>query len=76
MFVEFFCLLRTRGLNISLSEWMTLLQGLEQGLHGSTLTGFYHLCRAVLLKSEADFDRFDQAFLEFFKDVPWEGEVP
>ena len=76
MFVEFFYLLRDRGLKISLNEWMTLLLGLEKGLHGSTLTGFYQLCRAVLIKTEADFDRFDQVFLEFFKGVPFEGELP
>ncbi|MDD5932575.1 MAG: VWA domain-containing protein [Oscillospiraceae bacterium] len=76
MFVSFFYLLRARGLKISLNEWMTLLTGMEKGLHGSTLTGFYQLCRAVLIKSEADFDRFDQVFLEFFKDVPWQGDLP
>ena len=76
MFVEFFYLLRDRGLKISLNEWMTLLLGLEKGLHGSSLTGFYQLCRAVLIKTEADFDRFDQVFLEFFKGVPFEGELP
>lgn len=76
MFAEFFYLLRERGLKISLNEWMTLLTGLEKGLHGSSLTGFYQLCRAVLIKTEADFDRFDQVFLEFFKGVPFEGELP
>ena len=76
MFVEFFYLLRSRGLKISLNEWMTLLLGMEKGLHRSSLTGFYQLCRAVLIKTEADFDRFDQVFLEFFKDVPWQGELP
>ena len=76
MFVEFFYLLRSRGLKITLNEWMTLLLGMEKGLHRSSLTGFYQLCRAVLIKTEADFDRFDQVFLEFFKDVPWQGELP
>ena len=66
MFAAFFYLLRQCGLNVSLIEWMTLLEGLEMGLHHSTLTGFYHLCRAVVVKSEAEFDRFDQVFLEFF----------
>ena len=47
MFVEFFYLLRDRGLKISLNEWMTLLLGLEKGLHGSTLTGFYQLLTAL-----------------------------
>ena len=76
MFVSFFYLLRERGLHISLNEWMVLLEGLEHGLHRSSLTGFYQLCRAVLLKSEADFDRFDQVFLEFFRGVHFDGELP
>ena len=76
MFVSFFYLLRDRGLKVSLNEWMVLLEGLEKGLHGSSLTGFYRLCRAVLIKTEADFDRFDQVFLEYFKGVPFEGELP
>lgn len=76
MFASFFYLLRQRGLDVSLNEWLTLLQGMEQGLHRSSLTGFYQLCRAVLVKSEAEYDRFDQVFLEFFKDVLWQGELP
>lgn len=76
MFAEFFALLRRRGLDVSLSEWLTLLEGMEQGLHRSSLTGFYHLCRAVLVKSEAEYDRFDQTFLEFFKDVPYGEPLP
>lgn len=76
MFTAFFYLLRARGLDVSPNEWMTLLEGMEKGLHGSTLTGFYHLCRAVIVKSEVEFDRFDQVFMEFFKDVPYTGELP
>ncbi len=76
MFSSFFYHLRARGLDVSLNEWLTLLEGLERGLHRSSLSGFYRLCQAVLLKSEADYDRFDQAFLEFFKDVPFHGEIP
>ena len=67
MFVAFFYLLRQRGLDVSPNEWMTLLEGMEKGLHKSSLTGFYHLCRAIVVKSEVEFDRFDQGFLEFFK---------
>lgn len=76
MFAAFFYLLRNRGLEISLNEWITLLEGMEKGLHRSTLTGFYHLCRAVVVKSEAEYDRFDQVFLEFFQGVPWKGDLP
>ncbi|MDY5611634.1 VWA domain-containing protein [Dysosmobacter sp.] len=76
MFAAFFYLLRQRGLDVSLNEWITLLEGMEKGLHHSSLTGFYHLCRAVVVKSEVEYDRFDQVFLEFFKDVPFQGEIP
>ena len=67
MFVSFFYLLRQRGLDVSPNEWMTLLEGMEKGLHHSSLTGFYHLCRAIIVKSEVEYDRFDQIFLEFFR---------
>lgn len=63
-------------MDVSLNQWITLLKGMELGLHGSTLTGFYRLCRALLVKNETEFDRFDQAFLEYFKDIPWKGEIP
>ena len=68
-------LLRRRGLKVSLTEWMSLMEGLHKNLHNASFMGFYALCRALLVKSEADFDRFDRAFLEYFKDVPFEQEV-
>lgn len=69
MFTSFFYLLRARGVPVSLDEWMTLMEALKQGLHGMTLIGFYSTCRAVLVKSEARYDDFDRAFLEFFGDI-------
>ena len=75
MFVDFLYLLRKNGLNVSLTEWMTLMEGLKKGLHGSSFSGFYELCRCLLVKSEADFDNFDRTFLEYFKDVPFQQEV-
>ena len=76
MFIQFFYLLRQRGLKISLNEWMTLMEALEQGLGQSSLSAFYYLCRAVLIKSEADYDKFDMAFAEFFKGVKTPDEIP
>ena len=75
MFEDFLYLLRRNGLKVSLTEWMALMEALDKGLHGSSFTGFYHLCRCLLVKSEADFDRFDRCFLEYFKDVPFQQEV-
>jgi uncharacterized protein with von Willebrand factor type A (vWA) domain len=76
MFTAFYYLLRARGLHVSLQEWFTLLKGLQLGLHDSGLTGFYHLARAVLVKTEADFDKFDLAFAEFFKGIKSYDELP
>lgn len=76
MFASFFYLLRQRGMDVSLNEWITLLEGMEKGLHRSSLTGFYQLCRCLLVKSEAEQDRFDQVFMEFFKGVPFHGDLP
>lgn len=76
MFIKFFYLLRQRGLKVSLNEWMALMEALEQGLGQSSLSAFYYLCRAVLIKSEADYDKFDMAFAEFFKGVKTPEEIP
>ncbi len=76
MFTDFFYLLRLRGLKVSPQEWQTLLRGLELNLHGASLTGFYYLARAVLVHTESDFDRFDQVFLEYFKNIKTFEELP
>jgi len=75
MFEEFLYLLRKRGLKVSLTEWVSLMEALDKGLHNSNFTGFYYLCRCLLVKSEADFDCFDRCFLDYFKDVPFHQEL-
>ena len=69
MFTNFFYFLRDHGLDVSPSEWMTLLRALDQGLAKNSITGFYQLCRMILLKSEAEYDKFDLAFGEFFREL-------
>ena len=69
MFLTFFYLLRARGLSVSMNEWMTLMEALNQGLAGASLTSFYHLCRSILIKTEADYDKFDQVFAEYFQGI-------
>lgn len=69
MFYPFLSLLRLRGLAVSVNEWLTLLEGLRLNLHGDSLIGFYELARAVLVKTEADFDRFDAAFAQCFQGI-------
>lgn len=69
MLVRFFYSLRAHGMKVSPQQFLTLAQGVSKGLHGQTLTGFYHLARCTLLTSETDFDRFDQVFTAFFEGV-------
>lgn len=59
-----------------MNEWYTLLEALEKGLAGASLTGFYYLCRAVLVKSEAYYDRFDLAFSQYFYGVETPKDLP
>ena len=69
MFIDFFYYLRERGVKVSIGEWMVLLEGMRKGLHESTLEGFYRLCRAVILKDESEYDLFDLAFEDYFRDT-------
>ena len=69
MFLDFFYELRDQGVPVGLQEWNMLLQGLEKGLHGSSLSRFYNLARSTLVKSETYFDAYDRAFLKVFEGV-------
>jgi len=76
VFGAFFYLLRAKGLNVSLNEWLTLIEALDKGLAGSNFTSFYYLTRSILVKSETEFDTFDGAFLEYFKNIQHFEELP
>ena len=76
MFLDFFYLLRARGLEVSINEWMTLVEGLDKGLARSSLMGFYQLCRSILIKTESDYDKFDQVFAEYFQGVETPEDLP
>ena len=74
MFSKFFYTLKDKGLEVSLSEWLTLQDALQKGLCHSSLTEFYYLARMILVKSETEFDKFDMAFDEVFKGIMSENE--
>ena len=76
VFLDFFYLLRSYGLSVSLHEWMTLLEALDKGLAQNSFLRFYHLARGILIKTEADFDRFDQVFLNYFRGIQSGQEIP
>lgn len=76
MFTQFFYLLRGHGLDISLDEWLCLMDALDKGLAGNSLIEFYYLCRNVLVKTEADYDKFDMAFAEYFQGIESVDDIP
>lgn len=65
-FARFFFGLRGAGLPIGLSEWMTLMRALAADAVEPDLTDFYTIARALLVKTEAHFDLYDQVFLSVF----------
>ncbi len=75
MFSKFFYTLKNKGLDVTLSEWLTLQDALDKGLCESSLTQFYYVARMILVKSETEFDKFDMAFEECFKGIMSENEV-
>lgn len=76
MFIEFFYLLRAKGLSISLDEWLCLIKALDKGLAMNSLMEFYYLCRNILVKTESDYDKFDMAFAEYFQGIQTVDEIP
>ena len=69
MFTSFFYTMRSNGLNISTTEWLTLMDALDKDLAHSNFTDFYYLCRTIFVKNEGDYDKLDASFLEYFKNI-------
>ena len=76
MFIDLFYLMRARGLNVSMNEWLSLMDALEKGLCRNSLLEFYYLSRAILIKTEADFDEFDEVFLDYFDRIQHIEDIP
>ena len=70
MLLDFHDRLRQAGLPVSLSEWLTLMQGLQAGLGTLDLENFHSFARLCLVKNEAFYDRFDQVFSDY-----WSGRA-
>ncbi|WP_304620325.1 vWA domain-containing protein [Paracoccus sediminilitoris] len=78
MFLPFLDSLRRHGVPVSLREWLDLMAGMQAGVAGWQVDGFYDLSRLVLVKDERHLDRFDRAFSETFSgldDIPVEALV-
>ena len=67
MLVRFFFDLRTAGVPVSLTEFLSLLQALEARVASCSAEEFYWLARLALVKDERHFDRFDRVFAQHFE---------
>jgi len=65
MFIPFFYTLRARGIPVTPTAFLRLQKALALGLITS-LDDLYSIARALLVKSERDFDTYDQVYAELF----------
>jgi len=69
MLIDFFLKLKSHKLPVSIKEYLTLLEAMSKGVIGPSVDDFYYLSRIALVKDEANFDKFDRAFSEFWDGV-------
>jgi uncharacterized protein len=69
MFVAFFHELKTAGVPVTLREYLTLMEAMEQDLAGRRVEDFYYLARTALVKDERNLDKFDRVFGHVFKGL-------
>ena len=69
MLIDFFLHLKTKKLPVSTREFLTLLEAIKARVAGHSIDDFYFLARTCLVKDETHYDKFDQAFGEYFKGV-------
>ena len=73
MLLPFFTALREARVPVSLKEWLHLMEAMDKDVAGREVEAFYHLSRAVLVKDEKHYDRFDQVFAKVFKGLETVG---
>jgi len=64
--LDFFYRLRAEGLPVSTGEYLSLLDGMSNQLGVYDLNHFYSFSRLCLVKDEALYDQFDQAFQRYW----------
>ncbi|MBQ5950188.1 VWA domain-containing protein [Massilia sp. ST3] len=69
MLIDFFYTLRDAKVPVTIKEFLTLLEAMQEQVIAPSLDEFYYLARLTLVKDEAHFDKFDRAFGAYFKGV-------
>jgi len=69
LFIPFFLKLKEAKVPVTLREFLSLLEGMEEGIADYDIEAFYYLARTTLIKDERFIDRFDQVFADYFRGV-------
>jgi len=69
MLIDFFFALKRHKLRVSIKEYLMLVEAMSLHVAEPSMDEFYYLSRAALVKDETLYDKFDQAFSEYFKGV-------
>src|SRR6476620_9079224 len=69
MLIHFFQELKSAGIPVSLREYLTLMEAMDQDLASRRVEDFYYLSRATLVKDERNLDKFDRVFGHVFKGL-------
>ena len=69
MLISFFFGLKNAGIPVSIRELLDLIAALEKHIVFANLEEFYFLSRAIMVKDEKNYDKFDKAFALYFNDL-------
>ena len=69
MFATFVQQLRSAGLPVSITEYLSLMGAMKANVAGYDIDDFYYLTRATLVKDERHLDRFDRVFATVFQGL-------
>ncbi|HEY8099562.1 MAG TPA: VWA domain-containing protein [Burkholderiaceae bacterium] len=69
MLIDFFFTLKDAKIPVTIKEFLMLLEAMQKNVIDNSLDDFYYLSRITLVKDEAHFDKFDQAFSLYFKGI-------
>ncbi len=69
MFATFVQQLRTAGLPVSITEYLSLMGAMKANVAAYNIEDFYFLARATLVKDERHLDRFDRVFATVFEGL-------
>lgn len=69
MFLPLLYRLRSMGVPVGTTEALALGRALEAGVHGNSVSGYYHVARSLLVHHEGHLDAFDRAFAAEYRGI-------